>query len=234
MFNDLFSEKSVEQALEILKNEIPVAIWETFYVTVLSTFFAVVIGLPLGVLLVVGEKNGVLPLPRWLMTVLNVLINLLRSVPFLILMIMVIPLSRMIVGTSIGTVATIVPLVVAAFPFVARLVETSLRELNPNIIEAAQSMGASPFQIIVNVMIPESVPSLLSNLTTALTTVLGYSAMSGAIGGGGLGKIAIDYGYYRFKYLVMLIAVVLLVVLVQIFQTVGTKLASKCDKRLKK
>lgn len=234
MFNDLFSEKSVEQALEILKNEIPVAIWETFYVTVLSTFFAVLIGLPLGVLLVVGEKNGVLPLPRWLMTVLNVLINLLRSVPFLILMIMVIPLSRLIVGTSIGTVATIVPLVVAAFPFVARLVETSLRELNPNIIEAAQSMGASPFQIIVKVMIPESVPSLLSNLTTALTTVLGYSAMSGAIGGGGLGKIAIDYGYYRFKYLVMLIAVVLLVVLVQIFQTVGTKLASKCDKRLKK
>ena len=234
MFNDLFSEKSVEQALEILRNEIPVAIWETFYVTVLSTFFAVVIGLPLGVLLVVGEKNGVLPLPRWLMTVLNVLINLLRSVPFLILMIMVIPLSRLIVGTSIGTVATIVPLVVAAFPFVARLVETSLRELNPNIIEAAQSMGASPFQIIVKVMIPESVPSLLSNLTTALTTVLGYSAMSGAIGGGGLGKIAIDYGYYRFKYLVMLIAVVLLVVLVQIFQTVGTKLASKCDKRLKK
>ena len=234
MFNDLFSEKSVEQALEILKNEIPVAIWETFYVTVLSTFFAVVIGLPLGVLLVVGEKNGVLPLPCWLMTVLNVLINLLRSVPFLILMIMVIPLSRLIVGTSIGTVATIVPLVVAAFPFVARLVETSLRELNPNIIEAAQSMGASPFQIIVTVMIPESVPSLLSNLTTALTTVLGYSAMSGAIGGGGLGKIAIDYGYYRFKYLVMLIAVVLLVVLVQIFQTVGTKLASKCDKRLKK
>jgi len=192
MFENLFSEKSVEQALEILKNEIPFAIWETFYVTVLSTFFAVVIGLPLGVLLVVGEKNGVLPLPRWLMTVLNVLINLLRSVPFLILMIMVIPLSRLIVGTSIGTVATIVPLVVAAFPFVARLVETSLRELNPNIIEAAQSMGASPFQIIVKVMIPESVPSLLSNLTTALTTVLGYSAMSGAIGGGGLGKIAID------------------------------------------
>lgn len=234
MFENLFSEKSVAQALEILKNEIPFAIWETFYVTVLSTFFAVVIGLPLGVLLVVGEKNGVLPLPRWLMTVLNVLINLLRSVPFLILMIMVIPLSRLIVGTSIGTVATIVPLVVAAFPFVARLVETSLRELNPNIIEAAQSMGASPFQIIVKVMIPESVPSLLSNLTTALTTVLGYSAMSGAIGGGGLGKIAIDYGYYRFKYLVMLIAVVLLVVLVQIFQTVGTKLAAKCDKRLKK
>lgn len=234
MFENLFSEKSLEQALEILKNEIPLAIWETFYVTVLSTFFAVLIGLPLGVLLVVGEKNGVLPLPRWLMVLLNGIVNLLRSVPFLILMIMAIPLSRVIVGTSIGTVATIVPLVVAAFPFVARLVETSLRELNPNIIEAAQSMGASPFQIITKVMIPESVPSLLSNLTTALTTVLGYSAMSGAIGGGGLGKIAIDYGYYRFKYLVMLIAVILLVVLVQFFQSVGTRLAAKCDKRLKK
>lgn len=234
MFENLFSEKSLAQALEILKNEIPLAIWETFYVTVLSTFFAVLIGLPLGVLLVVGEKNSVLPLPRWLMVLLNGIVNLLRSVPFLILMIMVIPLSRVIVGTSIGTVATIVPLVVAAFPFVARLVETSLRELNPNIIEAAQSMGASPLQIITKVMIPESVPSLLSNLTTALTTVLGYSAMSGAIGGGGLGKIAIDYGYYRFKYLVMLIAVILLVVLVQIFQSVGTRLAAKCDKRLKK
>lgn len=234
MFENLFSEKSLAQALEILKNEIPLAIWETFYVTVLSTFFAVLIGLPLGVLLVVGEKNGVLPLPRWLMVLLNGIVNLLRSVPFLILMIMVIPLSRVLVGTSIGTVATIVPLVVAAFPFVARLVETSLRELNPNIIEAAQSMGASPFQIITKVMIPESVPSLLSNLTTALTTVLGYSAMSGAIGGGGLGKIAIDYGYYRFKYLVMLIAVILLVVLVQFFQSVGTRLAAKCDKRLKK
>ena len=234
MFDNLFSEKSVAQALEVLKNEIPLAIWETFYVTLLSTFFAVVIGLPIGVLLVVGEKNGILPLPKWLMTALNVLVNLLRSIPFLILMIMVIPLSRLIVGTSIGTVATIVPLVVAAFPFVARLVETSLRELNPNIIEAAQSMGASPIQIIVKVMIPESIPSLLSNLTTALTTVLGYSAMSGAIGGGGLGKIAIDYGYYRFKYLVMLIAVVLLIVLVQIFQTVGTAVVTKCDKRLKK
>ena len=233
---DFFASNAWQEIMKVLldmKNGFVPGIWETLYSTVLSTFFAVVIGLPLGVLLVVGEKNGVLPLPRWLMTVLNVVVNLLRSVPFLILMIMVIPLSRVIVGTSIGTVATIVPLVVAAFPFVARLVETSLRELNPNILEAAQSMGASPLQIITKVMIPESVPSLLSNLTTALTTVLGYSAMSGAIGGGGLGKIAIDYGYYRFRYLVMLIAVVLLVVLVQLFQSVGTRLAAKCDKRLK-
>ena len=234
MFDNLFSAESVQLAWEVIRAEIPFAIWETFYVTVVSTALAVVIGLPLGVLLVAGDKNGVLPLPRWLMQVLNVIINLLRSVPFLILMIMVFPLSRLIVGTTVGTVATIVPLVVAAFPFVARLEETSLREVSPNIIEAAQSMGASPFQIIVKVMIPESVPSLISNLTTAITTILGYSAMSGIIGGGGLGKIAINYGYYRYKYLVMLVAVILLIILVQIFQTVGTRLTVKLDRRLKR
>ncbi len=234
MFDNLFSADSVQLAWEVIQAEIPFAIWETFYVTVVSTALAVVIGLPLGVLLVVGDKNGVLPLPRWLMQILNVIINLLRSIPFLILMIMVFPLSRLIVGTTVGTVATIVPLVVAAFPFVARLAETSLREVSPNIIEAAQSMGASPFQIIVKVMIPESVPSLISNLTTAITTILGYSAMSGIIGGGGLGKIAINYGYYRYKYLVMLVAVILLIILVQIFQTVGTLLTVKLDRRLKR
>ena len=179
------------------------------------------------------EKNGVRPLPKGVMQALNVVINLLRSVPFLILMIMVFPLSRLIVGTTVGTVASIVPLVIASFPFVARLVESSLREVNPNIIEMAQSMGASPLQIIMKVMIPESVPSLLSNFTIAITTILGYSAMSGAIGGGGLGKIAISYGYNRYKYLVMLLAVILLVILVQIFQSAGTRLAVKSDKRLK-
>ena len=122
-------------------------------------------------------------------------------------MILLFPLTRLIVGTVVGTVATIVPLVIAAFPFIARLVESSLREVNPNLIETAKSMGASPFQIIIKVMIPESIPSLLSNLTIAVTTVLGYSAMSGIIGGGGLGKIAINYGYYRYKYLVMVLAV---------------------------
>lgn len=228
-----FASETVQEALYVLRDEIPFAIWETFYVTVVSTALAVVIGLPLGVLLVAGDRNGVLPLPRWLMSILNVIINLLRSVPFLILMIMVFPLSRLIVGTTVGTVATIVPLVVAAFPFVARLVESSLRELNPNIIEAAQSMGASPMQIIVKVMIPESVPSLISNLTIAITTILGYSAMSGIIGGGGLGKIAINYGYYRYQYIVMAFAVIFLILLVQIFQSVGTKLVAKCDKRLK-
>ena len=210
------------------------AVWDTFYITVLSTAFALVLGLPLGVLLVAGDKDGVLPLPGWLMHGLNIVINILRSIPFLILMICVFPLSRLIIGTTVGTNATIVPLVVASFPFVARLVETSLRELDAGVIEAAQSMGATPFQIITKVMIPESLPGLVSSMTTALTTILGYSAMSGAIGGGGLGKIAISYGYYRYQADIMLIAVVLLIVLVQLFQTVGTALANHSDKRLKK
>lgn len=234
MLEKLFSNAAVSEALDILIHEMPLALWETTYVTILSTLFAIVIGMPLGVLLVVGEKGGILPLPKWLMRVLNVIINLLRSVPFLILMIMVFPLTRLIIGTAVGTTASIVPLVIAAFPFVARLVESSLRELSPNIIETAQSMGASPLQIIVKIMIPESVPSLISNFTIAVTTILGYTAMSGIIGGGGLGKIAINYGYYRYKYLVMLFAVVILILLVQIFQSAGTYLAAKCDKRIKR
>lgn len=232
MYSNMFSEQSVQDLLNALPT-LPTAVWETFYVTVVSTLLALVIGLPLGVLLVTGEKDGILPLPAWLMHVLNVIINLLRSIPFLILMIMVLPLSRALIGTAVGTTATIVPLVAAAFPFVARLVESSLRELDSNIIEAAQSMGATPNQIIWKVMIPECVPSLIQNVTIALTTILGYSAMSGIIGGGGLGKIAIDYGYYRYKYLVMLVAVVLLIILVQLFQSLGTYLAKKSDKRLK-
>lgn len=232
MYNDLFSEQSVQDLINALP-QLPQALWETFYITVLSTAIALLIGLPLGVLLVAGERDGVLPLPKWVMGALNLVINLLRSIPFLILMIMVLPLSRAIIGTAVGTTATIVPLVAAAFPFVARLVESSLRELDGNIIEAAQSMGASPLQIICKVMIPESVPSLIQNVTIALTTILGYSAMSGIIGGGGLGKIAIDYGYYRYKYLVMFVAVIILILLVQLFQSLGTYLAKRCDKRLR-
>ncbi len=222
------------EAFQILIEEFPMAIWETFYVTLLSTAFALIIGLPIGIILVVGEKGNIMPLPGWLMKILNAVINLLRSVPFLILMIVVFPITRLIVGTVVGTPATIVPLVIAAFPFVARLVETSVREINPNLIEMAQSIGASPFQIIVKVIIPESVPSLISNVTLALTTILGYSAMSGIIGGGGLGKIAINYGYYRYKDIVMIAAVVLLIILVQLFQTAGTSLAVKSDRRIKK
>ncbi|MBQ8800345.1 MAG: ABC transporter permease [Lachnospiraceae bacterium] len=229
----MFTSEAISEALLILKEEMPFALWETTYVTVLATAFAIILGLPLGILLVAGEKDGVLPLPKGVMHVLNVVINLLRSIPFLILMILVFPLTRLIVGTSVGTTASIVPLVIAAFPFVARLVESSLRELNPNIIEMAQSMGASPMQIIVKVMLPESIPSLISNFTIAITTILGYTAMSGIIGGGGLGKIAINYGYYRYKYLVMLIAVIILIILVQLFQSIGTKLAVKLDRRVK-
>ena len=233
MFEALFSAEAWSEAWRIIEAEFLTSTWETVYVTILATAFAVIIGLPLGVLLVVGEKDGILPLPKWLLQALNVIINLLRSVPFLILMILVFPLTRLIVGTVVGTTASIVPLVIAAFPFVARLAETSLREVSPNTIEMAQSMGASPLQIITKVMIPESVPSLISNATTAITTILGYSAMSGIIGGGGLGKIAINYGYYRYKYLIMLAAVILLIILVQIFQSAGTRLASILDKRKK-
>ena len=231
--NNMFSPEKLQTAVDILKHDIPGAVLETLYVTLIATLFAFVIGLPLGVLLVVGDKNGILPLPGWLMKVLNVIVNLLRSVPFIILIVVVFPLTRLIVGTTLGSVASIVPLVIAAFPFVARLVESSLREVNPNIIEAAQSMGATPFQIITKVMIPESIPSLISNATIAVTTILGYTAMSGAIGGGGLGNIAIMYGYQRYNYMVILIAVVLLIILVKVFQSVGTALSVKTDKRLK-
>lgn len=233
MLERAFTSEAVQEALEILRYEFPLALWETVYVTLLSTAFAIVLGLPLGVLLAVGRRDGILPLPGWLRQGMNLLINLLRSVPFLILMVLLIPLTRAIVGTPVGTVASIVPLVVAAVPFVARLVESSLRELNPSILEAAQSMGASPLQIIWKVMLPESVPSLLSNGTIAITTILGYSAMSGIIGGGGLGKIAINYGYHRYQYLVMLLAVALLILLVQIFQALGTRLVARLDRRLK-
>ena len=229
----MFSSETFSEAWEVFVTQFPLAIWETFYVTVLSTLFAIVLGLPLGVLIVAGEKGRIIKIPQIVLHVLDVVINLLRSIPFLILMILVIPITRFIVGTSVGTVASIVPLVIAAFPFVARLGESSLREVDPNIIEAAQSMGARPIQIITKVMIPESMPSLISNATIAVTTILGYSAMSGILGGGGLGKIAINYGYYRYKYLIMIFAVVFLILLVQLFQSLGTRLAVKIDKRLR-
>lgn len=232
-FEKAFTPEALQEAWELFVEEFPFALWETVYVTLLATAFAIVIGLPLGMLLVAGDKNGVRPMPPLLMKVINVVINLLRSVPFLILMVMVIPMSRLIIGTAVGTKASIVPLVVAAFPFVARLVEGSLREVNPNIIETAQSMGATPLQIMLKIMLPESVPSLISNFTIAVTTILSYTAMSGAIGGGGLGKIAISYGYNRYKYAVLLLAVIVLVVLVQVFQSIGTRAAVKSDKRLK-
>ena len=232
-FQTAFTPEKLQEAWEIVLRDFPQATWDTLYVTIVSTFFAIVLGLPLGMMLVAGEEKGIRPLPGWLMKATNAIINFLRSVPFLILIVMVIPLTRMIVGTSVGTVASIVPLVVAAFPFVARLVEGSLREVSPNIIETAQSMGATPMQILFHVMLPESVPSLINNFTLAITTIMGYTAMSGAIGGGGLGKIAIMVGYNRYKYAVLYMSVIVLVILVQVFQSLGTRLAIRCDKRLK-
>ena len=231
---DLFSDPAkVAQQVQIILNEFGFATWETLYSLVLEVVFAYAIGLPLGVLLVTGEKEGIKPLPKPVMAVLNVVINLLRSVPFLILMIICLPLSKLIVGTKVGTMATIPPMVIAAFPMVARMVESSLREVDQGVIEAAQSMGASPWQIAVKVMLPEALPSLISGCTISVGTILGYGAMAGIIGGGGLGKIAINYGYYNFKYLVMWAAVIGLILLVQIFQSGGTWLGNKCDKRLK-
>ena len=232
-FERAFTPEAMAEAWEIFQRDFPQGLWDTVYVTFVATFFAIVIGLPLGMLIVAGDEKGIRPLPAPLMKALNVIINLLRSVPFLILIVMVIPLTRVIVGTSVGTTASIVPLVIAAFPFVARLVESSLREVSPNIIEMAQSMGATPMQILLRVMLPEAVPSLITNFTLAITTILGYTAMSGAIGGGGLGKIAIMVGYNRYKYAVLYLAVIVLVILVQLLQTFGTWLARKCDKRLK-
>jgi len=208
------------------------AIWETLYAPLLATVFAYVIGLPLGILLVTGEEGGIKPLPKSLMQAMNTVINLLRSVPFLILMVMVFPLSRLILGTAVGTTATIVPLTVAAAPYVARLVEASLREMDRGVIEAAQAMGCSTWQIVTKVMLPECKPSLINGATNASITILGYGAMAGSIGGGGLGSIALMRGHTRNQILVLYAAVIILVILVQIIQSIGTAWCVKTDKRI--
>lgn len=205
-------------------------IFETLYMTLASTFLAYVIGLPMGILLVTSEEEGIYPL-KGLNVVLNVTVNIIRSIPFLILLIVVIPFTRFVTGTTIGSTATVVPLVIAAAPFIARLVESSVKEVDQGIIEASLSMGASPMQIVMKVMLPESKPSLFLGAAIAITTILGYSAMAGIVGGGGLGDIAIRFGYYRYESGVMIVTVVLLVLIVQIFQEVGMKIAQKADKR---
>ena len=190
---DLFSDPAkVAQQLQILQSQYLFAVWETLYSLALQVLFSYVIGLPLGVLLVTGEKGGIRPMPGWVMKILNVIINLLRSVPFLILMIIAFPLSKIIVGTKIGTIATIPPMVIAAFPLVARMVESSLRELNQGVIEAAQSMGASPLQIVRKVYLPEARPSLVLGGAISVVTILAYTAIAGTVGAGGLGDIAIN------------------------------------------
>lgn len=204
---------------------------ESVYMTVAITVISYIIGIPLGVFLVISDKNGIHPMSslNWLV---GGIVNILRSVPFLIMMITIQPLTRMIVGTTIGTRAAIVALVVSAAPFVARMVEQSLLEIDHGVIEAAQSMGASNTQIIAKVLLPESKPSLLNGALVSATTILGYSAMAGFIGGGGLGDIAIRYGYNRYDTGTMLITVVLLVILVQIIQSVGSRIAKRSDKRI--
>ena len=205
---------------------------DTMYMTTVSTLFAYLLGLPLAILLVLTAPKGLKPMSL-LYRVLDAVVNVFRSIPFLILMILVIPLTRLIAGKAYGSTTTIVPLVIAAAPYVARMIESSLLEVDPGVIEAAQSMGASIPEIIFKVIIPEAKTSLIVGATISSGTILGYSAMSGAIGGGGLGKIAISYGYNRYKYAVLLLAVIVLVVLVQVFQSIGTRAAVKSDKRLK-
>ena len=200
--------------------------------TAASSFFSYVIGIPLGVLLVVSDTNGIKPMPV-LNGVLGSVINLIRSVPFMILLIMVIPLTRLMVGTSIGPVAVIPPLVIAAAPYIARMVESSLKEVDAGVIEAAKSMGASNMQIIFKVLLPESKPSLLVGAAISVTTILGYSAMAGFTGGGGLGTIAINYGYYRYQTDIMFITVAILVILVQIIQEIFMRSSKHSDKRVR-
>lgn len=233
MFDVFTDSVKMAQQMEVIINNYGFAIWETLYALVLEVLFAYMVGLPLGVLLVTGEKDGIRPMNPLMMKMLNGVINLLRSVPFLILMIIALPLSKLIVGTKVGTPATIPPMVVCAFPLVARMVESSLREVDHGVIEAVQSMGASAWQIVTKVLLPEALPSLISGGTITVGTILGYGAMAGIIGGGGLGQMAITYGYYNTKYLIMWAAVIGLIILVQLFQSAGTKLATACDKRLR-
>ncbi len=203
---------------------------ESLYMTLVSTFFGYVLGLPMGILLTISDKNGIKP-NAVLYRILDVIANLFRSIPFLILLVLLIPFTKLIVGKSYGSTAIIVPLVIAAAPYIARMVESSLNEVDPGVIEAARSMGASNFTIVTKVMLVEARTSLIVGMTITLGTILGYSAMAGTVGAGGLGDIAIRYGYYRYESGIMIVTVVLLVVLFQVFQTIGMKLSARLDKR---
>lgn len=208
------------------------ALNETLYMVVFSTIFATIIGMPIGVLSVVTSKGNITPMPT-LNRILDVVINIFRSFPFIILMILVFPLSRIVVGTTIGSTASIVPLSIAAAPFVARIVEGAIKEVDTGLIEASESMGANPWQIIFKVLIPEALPSLIHGGTITIISLLGYSAMAGAIGGGGLGDLAIRYGYQRFQTEVMVVAVVTIILLVQVIQFAGNSLVRKIKKNRK-
>lgn len=214
------------EVIEMIKQ----GIGETLYMTLVSTFFGYLLGLPMGVLLYVTGKDGLKP-NAILYKILDVTANIVRSIPFLILLILLIPFTRMILGQSYGSTATIVPLVAAAIPFIARMVESSLKEVDKGVIEAARAMGASDCRIIVKVLLVEARTSIITGATIAIGTILGYSAMAGTVGGGGLGDIAVRYGYYRYQTNIMVVTVILLVVLVQVFQTAGMVVANRLDKR---
>ena len=203
---------------------------ETLYMLSVSAIIAAIIGIPLGILLVVPEKNGILVCPV-LNKPLAFAINMVRSIPFIILMVAIIPFTRMVAGTSIGTTAAIVPLTIAAIPYTARMVETSIREIPFGLIEAAESMGASPYQIIKKVLIPEALPSIIENMTVVIVSLIGSSAMAGTIGGGGLGDLAIRYGYQRFQADVMIATIIVLIIIVQLIQFIGSTWSRKTDKR---
>ncbi len=216
------------EVIDMLK----VGILETVYMTVFSTFFGYVLGLPMGIVLAVTDKDGIKP-NAFIYKVLDVIVNIVRSVPFLILLILLIPFTRFVVGKSYGSTATIVPLVIAAAPFIARMVESSIKEVDAGVIEAAKSMGASTMTIITKVLLVESRTSLINGMTITLGTILGYSAMAGTVGGGGLGDIAIRYGYYRYEMAIMVVTVILLILLVQLFQTIGMRVSNRLDRRKK-
>ena len=206
--------------------------WRTLYMVGLSSLISYIIGIPLGVALVVTDKDGIHPVPMF-NKIAGVVVNLLRSVPFIILLVMVMPVTRLIVGKTIGANAAVVPLVISASPYIGRMVEASLKEVDAGVIEAAKSMGASTWQIIFKVLLPESKPSLLLGAAISITTVLGYSAMAGTVGAGGLGDVAIRYGYHRYQADMMIITVALLVIITQIIQEVITRIARKSDKRIR-
>lgn len=223
MFSDMFQKLWENGILQL-------GIWETIYMTVLATLFSYVLGLPLGVVLAATDDNGIHPI-RWLNRVLGIIVNVFRSMPFIILMVAMLPVAKLVVGKSLGNSAMIVTLVIAATPYIARMVESSIKEVNHGVIEAAQSMGATNFQLIYKVLIPEAKPSLIIGAVISTVTVLGYSAMAGTIGGGGLGMIAITYGHQRSNPDIIWVSVVLIVIIVQVIQEVGMRIAHKTDKR---
>ena len=213
-------------------NEMLSGIGQTLYMTLFSTLLAYVLGMPIGVALCVTDKNGLHPVP-WINAILGAIVNIVRSVPFIILLITVLPFTQWLLGTTLGPSATVVPLVISAAPFIGRMVESSLKEVPAGVIEAARAMGTPNFKIILKTLIPEAKPSLINGCVITVTTILGYTAMAGYVGGGGLGAIAINYGYYRYNTPVMLVTVLLMVVIVQLFQEIGSRIEKKTDKRIR-